>query len=153
MAKSIPLTQGKMALVDDEDFDKLNQYKWCFDGQYAQSKIGNKTTRMHRVIFDSPQVDHVDGDGLNNQRSNLRACNHTQNQMNSVKRKSLSIKLSSKYKGVSWHKQTEKWRARIQTSQGCLYLGLFEVEEDAARAYDEAAKENFGEFARLNFPA
>lgn len=149
MAKCIPLTQGKAALVDDEDFDKLNQYKWCFDGQYAQRKVGNKTIRMHRVILDSPQVDHIDGDGLNNQRSNLRVCTHTQNQMNRAKHKIMS----SKYKGVSWNKPTEKWRARIETNQGSLYLGLFEVEEEAARAYDEAAKENFGEFARLNFPA
>lgn len=148
MTKSIQLTQGKIALVDDEDFERLNQYKWCFSGQYAQRKVLRKTILMHRVILECPQVDHIDGNRLNNQRSNLRACNHAQNQMNREKSKGLS----SVYKGVSWHKQVEKWRARIQTNQGCLYLGLFESEIEAAQTYDEAAKEHFGEFARLNFP-
>lgn len=148
MTKSIPLTQGQAALVDDDLFDELNKHKWCFDGRYAQRKEGKKTIRMHRVILESPQVDHIDGNRLNNQRSNLRACNHTQNQMNREKSKGLS----SLYKGVSWHKQTEKWRARIQTSEGNLYLGLFESEVEAAQVYDEAAKQHFGQFARLNFP-
>lgn len=146
MTKSISLTQGKNALVDDDDFDELNKVKWSFDGQYAQRKVENKTIRMHRVILDSPQVDHIDGNRLNNQRANLRVCNHKQNQRNRKKNK----KMSSKYKGVSWHKQTEKWRARIQTDDGAVHLGLFDSEIDAAQAYDEAAKEHFGEFARTN---
>lgn len=149
MTKSIFLTQGKIALVDDEDFEELNKYKWCFDGQYAQRRIGKTTLRMHKVIIETPpgkHIDHIDGNPLNNQRSNLRVCSHAENQMNRKK----SDGLSSKYKGVSWHKQTEKWRATIKINQGLMYLGLFEVEEDAARAYDEAAKEHFGEFAKVN---
>ena len=156
MAKSIPLTQGKFALVDDEDFEYLNQYKWQISNNgYAvrQSRIngGNpKTILMHREII-SPDtylyVDHVNMDKLDNRRKNLRVCSNSQNQRNRKKQPN-----NSGYKGVFFYKEKKKWRASIWVDGKPLYLGLFESPELAANAYDEEAKKYFGEFARINFP-
>lgn len=106
---------------------------------------------MHREILglmpEDPDVDHRDGEGLNNRRSNLRLVTNSQNNMNSQCRWGAL----SKYKGVSWHKRREKWQGRIKLNGKEIYLGYFDNEKKAARAYDEAAKKHFGEFARLNF--
>lgn len=145
MTKIISLTQGKVTLVSDQDFEKLNKYKWCFDGQYAQRRIRTKTLRMHRDIFDVPkgmQVDHIDGDHLNNTRENLRICTNAENQMNRSKK--------GMYKGVTLHKETGKFRAYIKKDGKQIHLGLFEKPEDAAKEYDRAAVELFGSFARTN---
>lgn len=122
---------------------------------YAHSSIKrNRITTgisLHRLITLAPrgvQVDHRDGDGLNNQLSNLRFATSQQNQCN--QRKQLGT--SSRFKGVVWHKGGNKWMAQTKVFGRRMYLGLHETEEDAARAYDRAALEYFGEFARLNFP-
>lgn len=159
MTKQISLTQGLFATVDDTDFEFLNQWKWCAhtkDGKkFYAVRSGlrlpfQKTIYMHRVIMNTPDdmdVDHRDGNGLNNTRGNLRNCTNTQNQRN---REKLSNNTSG-YKGVTWNKEREKWVAQIKVNGKLIRLGRFSKIEDAAHAYDQAAKKYFGEFARTNF--
>ena len=161
--KEIKLTQGKVALVDDEDFEKLNQYKWFvhhsgerwYALRSASTKIQNwrqvqKIIRLHRQIMNPPnnmQVDHKDGDGLNNQRSNLRICTQSQNNANSRLAKNNSIG----YKGVHFYGLANKYQARITKDKINYSFGYYHHPEDAALAYDKAAHELFGEFAKTNF--
>lgn len=152
--KEIQLTQGQVALVDDEDFEKINQFKWCaFKGRnsfYAMRGISisgqSNTVYMHCAILNGKGVDHIDHNGLNNQKSNLRFCTRSENGMNRTKHASAS----STYKGVCFHKGTKKWRTKIRISGREIYLGYFASEADAAKAYNEKAIELFGEFANLN---
>lgn len=156
--KSLPLTNGNVAFVDDEAFDVLSQWKWMFSEGYAvryERKDGRRIGRvhMHRVVLglsksDPRVVDHINGNKLDNRRANLRPATRSQNGANRRK----SAGMSSRYKGVSWQRKTNKWVAALRCDQKWLRLGLFEVEEDAARAYDKVARETFGEFALLNFP-
>jgi hypothetical protein len=156
--KEIPLTQGKVALVDDEDYEWLNQWKWCanWDGRnwYVVRTDYNddrsRRVRMHRQIMGEPEskVDHADGNGLNNQRKNLRLATDPENQWN--RRKSCGC--SSIFKGVVWHKRDECWQTQIKHLGIRKYLGSFKYEKVAALAYDFAARDLFGERARLNFP-
>jgi len=148
--------KGKyVALVDDEDFDRVNQFNWSVYNQgklsYAGriTKINNvkKFTQMHCFIYGSKYIDHIDGDGLNNQRSNLRIANKSQNAMNAKKH----TRSTSKYKGVYYYKRDNKWASQIVLNNKRYYLGLFADEIDAAKAYDKKAIELFGEFAKLNF--
>lgn len=151
--KLIPLTQGKFAMVDDEDFDRLNQFKW-----YAQ-KTGSRcyaaTGRhiyMHRVILGlsgNIMTDHKNGNGLDNQKSNLRPATNAENQQGFRRLKSVK---SSVFRGVSWKKIAKLWYVTIAVKGENTHLGCYESEEDAAHVYDYAAKIYFGEFARLNFP-
>lgn len=148
--QQIPLTQGRFALVDDEDFEYLNQWKWYFDHGYARrdQKIEGKKRRiyMHReIIENSFGVDHKDNNRLNNQRSNLRSATQAQNILNTKKYKGWT----SRFKGVSWHKKSKKWMAQIRASKKHFYLGLFDKEVDAYEAYKEAAIRLHGEFASL----
>ena len=153
--KRIPLTQGLCAIVDDEDYEWLNQWKWCAANHnghwYAVRRENGREQSMHRQILDlrfgdKRQTDHIDGDGLTNKRTNLRVCTPAQNQYNQKQKTA-----SSKFKGVRWHKKARKWQAQIQFKQKVSYIGLFISEIDAARAYDEKAIELFGELANLNF--
>ena len=147
----IKLTQGKVAKVDEEDYEFLMQWKWHFKNGYAARTVtterGERALFMHRVLCsgEHSHVDHKDGDGLNNCRENLRPCNHQQNQWN---RKAISR--SSDYKGVCWCKRSGKWRVYIMIDKRQKFLGYFEDEKQAARSYDEAAEQYFGEFARTN---
>jgi hypothetical protein len=151
--KEIPLTKGKVALVDDENFEWLNQWKWCvsINGYAIRRKLKSvKCIHMHREIIKTPagmDTDHINGNRLDNRLINLRICNTPENQHNSKLRKSNT----SGYKGVSWHQQNKKWLAQITNNYKNTYLGCFDTPEKAAHAYDKAAKELFGEFARLNF--
>ncbi len=156
--RSIELTQGQVALVDDADFERLNQFKWYASKQpgtfYACRDAGGRTNRkqirMHRVITGvtkSRQVDHINGNGLDNRRTNLRICVASQNQANRGKQRNCK----SGFKGVSWNKSNRKWVSLIQVLGKHIYLGGFDCKITAARAYDEKAKEMFGEFARTNF--
>jgi hypothetical protein len=153
--KQIPLTRGMFALVDDEDFEYLNQFKWYAHKDsatyYAMRKKNRKDVRMHRVILGitEPKVfgDHIDHNGLNNQRSNLRIATPAQNQRNKASRKGSS----SKYLGVAnYPKKNKPWGATISSNNKHYHLGHFAKEEDAARAYNEAAIKYHGEFANLN---
>jgi len=158
--KTISLTQNKVALVDDADYNFLNCFKWYAKkmghSYYAMrhSNIGNgkqKTEYMHRVILgfqpdDKRQTDHIDGNGLNNQRSNLRVCTVTQNQQYSRKQ----VTGKSRYKGVNWDCRDCRWKSQIQVNGQKIHLGLFLSEVKAAQVYDVAAIKHFGEFARTN---
>ena len=158
--KQITLTQGKVALVDDDDYVWLNQWKWCakpghhtfYAAHYVRvAKYKHRFEKMHRLILglqesDKQQVDHVDGNGLNNQRSNLRICTITQNNQSRRKRKVGT----SKYKGVYWHQRDHKWQSRITVNKKRIQLGCFDSETDAAIAYNRAALKCFGEFVVLN---
>ena len=156
--KKIPLTQGKFTLVDDEDFERASNYKWFRDRatytSYATRNIGTRPNkskqRMHRLIMQAKkgqQIDHINGNGLDNRRCNLRFCTNSQNQMNAR-----PMGGSSKYKGVSWNKKGNKWYSAIRFNYKQIHLGVFVSETLAAKAYDSKAKELFGEFAYLNFP-
>jgi len=158
--KEIKLTQGKVALVDDEDFEKLNQFKWytrkCGNVFYAarmsETNLGYRIILpMHRVVMNTPKdmkTDHIDHNGLNNQKSNLRICTNIQNVYN----KRPQINSSSKYRGVSFIKSSskKKWRAAIKHNGKDYHLGCFEYEIDAAKAYNIAANKFWGEFAYMN---
>lgn len=151
MAKSILLSQGYSAIVDDEDFEWLSQWKWYYHEGYAVRNYKGKTIRMHRQILDAKddkEVDHVNRNRLDNRRHNLRECNRRQNQAN--KWKTGHKDHSSKYKGVSRKKNENKWCAQIECNDKNLFLGYFDNEVVAANVYNHKAKEVFGEFALLN---
>lgn len=156
--KLIPLTQGKYAIVDEMDYEWLSQWKWNYHKfGYAirtqhicitdnkQIKVG---IRMHRLIMDAADgldVDHINGDTIDNRRSNLRVCSRSENMMNQRKTRG-----TSKYKGVYWNAERKKWMARLKIDKKTIFLGRFLSQEDAALAYNNAATQYFGEFARLN---
>jgi hypothetical protein len=169
LVEHIELTQGKTALVDDIDKD-LAKLRWKAhtnkseerDLFYAVRNIycdGKSTSiRMHRLIMErilgrklksGEQVDHIDSNGLNNSRDNLRLATNGENCQH--RRKTLS-ETTSRFKGVSWHSRAEKWYAEIQFNGRQKSLGYFDFEEDAAKAYDRAALEYFGNYSLLNFP-
>ncbi len=158
MYKTIPLTQGQFALVDEEDFAWLMQWNWCADYKaqvdiwYAARTRRTSGTLLHRVILGARRgqcVDHINGNGLDNRRSNLRLATYTENAQNRRKARGT---FSSQYKGVYWCAPTKKWRAQVQPNRTSVYLGQFDTEESAAKAYDAKARELFGAFALLNFP-
>jgi hypothetical protein len=150
--KTIPLSQGKFALVDDEDFDNLNQFLWYASNEHrswysARTYINENrhriTLRMHCEIVKEKGWDHIDRDGLNNQRNNLRKASFSDQ---SVNRK--IVPGISGYRGV--HPRDGKWRARVCKHGKYTCLGTFETAEQAALAYNEGAKELHGSFAVLN---
>ncbi len=150
----IPLTQGKFAVVDPEDYDALTKYKWYAIKRgrqyYAVAKLGRKKVRMHRLIMKSPRnkvVDHINHNGLDNRKANLRLATAQQNTWNKPKQKG---SYSSQYKGVAWIKDKQRWRSKITYNGRDISLGYFDDEKAAARAYDRKAKELFGEYASLN---
>jgi hypothetical protein len=153
---TIPLTQGKVAIVDEQDYAALNRWKWrALKGgltYYAVRSVGKDVVMMHRQIMaavDQEYIDHRDLDGLNNRRENLRRCSHSRNHQNQRPRRDRKCK----YKGVSrYADRPGLFRARIDNGTKRIHLGCFTSEEAAARAYDRAALEYFGEFARTNFP-
>lgn len=152
--KTIPLSKGHVTVVDVEDYDMLSKYSWWIDAYgYAlttQKIYGRKKNiRMHRMILEPPAdkvVDHIDGDPLNNQKSNLRIVSQKQNLRNSRTRHN---NLSG-YKGVGWYKNYKKWQVRISVDGKQIHIGYFDDKHEAARAYNEAALLHYGEFAWLN---
>jgi hypothetical protein len=150
--KLIPLTQGKSAIVDDEDFGYLNQFKWCFNNGYAitmeSRKFNNGKQRriyMHRVILNTPsdlEGDHVNRNRLDNRKENLRICTHKQNTQNH----SILKSNTSGYRGVHFLKSKNKWRVIIQNE----FIGYFNNKKQAAKTYNIEALKRYGEFANLN---
>lgn len=160
--KEIQLTQGKVALVDDSDFERVNQFKWYAQrGWYGttgitwyarrafQRSLGRQGwIRLHQFILPGADgIDHKNGNGLDCRKQNLRSATDAQNQGNRKKQAGAS----SKYKGVCWHRAARKWAAGICSRGVSKHLGVFVEEKEAAMAYDTEAKKLFGEFARLNF--
>ena len=153
----IPLTQGKVAIVDASDFDWLSQWKWFAHNQdglwYAHrnqwSDGKHSIVLMHRAIMDAPAgicVDHKNECGIDNRRSNLRLANKQKNSCN----RGPNATNKSGYKGVFWDKNSRKWQAQICAHGKRIYLGTFADKQHAALAYDAAAKKHHGEFAHLN---
>lgn len=160
--REIPLTRGKIAIVDAADYEYLSQFKWqaqpnkpgkYYAFRYGRKPDGTKTRlAMHREILGvtdpSVDVDHKDGDGLNNTRNNLRPATSQQNNCN----KGPGIRNTTGYKGVSWSQYMRKFKAGIMLDGKERHLGYFYTDIEAAHAYDIAASELHGEFAYLNFP-
>jgi hypothetical protein len=150
--KTIALTKGKFTTVDDEDYEMLSKYKWRYHPKnYATTDIKGKSERMHRIIMNAPKgmdTDHIDGDGLNNQKVNLRICSRSQNMMNTVPRRDSS----TGFKGVSFYKayKFKKYESYINKDGKRYKLGYYKTKEEAALAYNKAAIELFGEFAKIN---
>jgi hypothetical protein len=163
--KLIPLTQGKFAMVDDADFDYIGQWKWRAikdhkkDNYRAVREEKNRTIYIHRQIMNSPNgmdVDHCNHNGLDNQRNNLRICTHAENLRNQLPQQRRNK--TSKYKGVSRWAGIVKdgrhcyamWVTQIKKNSKTVWKRYFRNEEDAARAYNEKAKEVHGKYACLN---
>lgn len=146
---------GKVAIVDDEDYELLSSRKWWANADgYAIARAGSgrksPSILMHRLLLNPPrhlQIDHINGNRLDNRRCNLRLCNTAQNNQNM---RPGARKGSSQFKGVHWCNERHKWCATIKGANRRYNLGRFDNEEDAARAYDCKAAELFGEFAKFN---
>lgn len=157
--KIIATSKGGAILVDAQDYDLVKHYTWHVsktkgsETPYAvahshyDEKGNQKLVKMHHLITQDTNIDHINGNGLDNRRANLRKANAYQNSWNSKSHAGSK----SKYKGVSWNKERQKWKAQI-TCKGTHYnLGHFDTEEAAAKVYDARAKKLHGKFARLNF--
>lgn len=157
MSRLIPLSQGQSAIVDDADFDFLSQWKWTAQRQadgrfYVMRRDARRLILMHRLLNGTPDgfvTDHIDGDGLNNQRANLRTATQAQNTMNRHGKRGGT----SRFKGVWDDSKTaphKPWRAAIRINGKLKYLGRFASEEAAGAAYAQAAANHFGEFSRTS---
>jgi len=150
--RRIPLGNGVYAYVDAADYEWLSRYRWCMiSGGYAARRVGRKWIFMHREIMQPPEgmvVDHFDHNKANNCRLNLHVCTPAENQHNNTKRPGTS----SRFKGVSYVKRLGKYRASFWFNGHRFWLGCFEDEVEAARAYDYKAVQCCGPFARLNLP-
>lgn len=151
----IPVGHDRFAYVDNEDYRYINSFKWCSRKQgrtfYARRQVkterGKRAMEMHRFIMNPGpglEIDHIDGNGLNNSRSNLRIVTHAQNAMN----RTISKNNTSGFKGVSWHRVAKKWRSSIGFMGKSIIIGMFDSRIDAANAYKQAEIKYFGEFRR-----
>lgn len=158
MSKHIPLSQGKLALIDDDDFETHGQVKWhamnhgrrTYAVRNVRVGLHSKAIYLHRQIMNAPKgmdVDHINGDTLDNRKCNLRICTRSENLRNRPK----DPDNTSGYKGVHWSKKYNKWQSKIVLQRKTIHLGFFDDPIEAARAYDAKAKEIHGEFAFLNF--
>lgn len=158
--RTVKVGKDHEAFVDDEDYELVAGYTWCLDQFprliYAVAKIKGRKVKMHRLIMQpgaGHHIDHIDCNGLNNQRGNLRICTISENAQNQRTR---IVPKTSQYKGVSFDARRSapgrsgRWRAQVG-HHGCLFRRSFKTELEAARAYDDEAKKHFGAFARLNF--
>lgn len=150
--KKIPLNKGKFATIDDKDFEELGQMRWELDGNgyvYSRSQRNRSVKRiwLHKLLLDCPrsmEIDHIDGNILNNQRANLRVVTHADNLKNQKLRKNNTTGLN----GVGWFGAGKKWRARIMVDYKEIHLGYFEDKQEAIKARRKAEQTYFGEFTR-----
>jgi hypothetical protein len=159
--RKIPLGEGRFTIVEPGDFYQLNRFNWCAKENgpriYAVRLVGDSNNRtkiisMHREIMGEPAgmlVDHRNRNTLDNRKENLRLATHSQNQFNKGK---TTRKTTSRFIGVFFEKQSGRWVARTTVGGKRIWLGRFDDETEAARAYDEAAREYHKEFAQFNFP-
>jgi hypothetical protein len=156
-ARAIELTQGYYAVVDEDDYERLSKLQWYAHRQKrrvcAKASVGGGDKLfLHRVVINAPagqSVDHINGDALDNRKKNLRLCDALNNSRG-FRRKRVGV--SSRFRGVYFYARDSKWVAEIKVNGRGMYLGRFDFEEQAGRAYDDAAVTHFGEFATLNFP-
>lgn len=159
--KKIPLCgvhgKGKYALVDDEDYNQVKQYRWHLAAGYIKTSLKgrrkNRHVTLHDVILWKPKgkklvTDHINGNCLDNRRKNLRICTNTENCRNTK----IGKNNTSGFKGVSWAAERGAWLVQIMVNRKKIWLGYFDNKVDAAKAYDKAAIKAFGDFAWLNFP-
>lgn len=156
--KEIKLTKNKISIIDDEDFDRVSKYKWhCLANDYAARKFYyekkdgkwvTKYIRLHQFVLNefNKEIDHINGNRLDNRKENLRFCDRTLNNANI----GLKSNNTSGYKGVRLNRTMKKWFASITAYKKVYYLGSFKDKIDAAKAYNKKAKELFGDFARIN---
>ena len=154
--KPLPLTKGKVALVDDEDFAAISKYKWYAERRkhtyyaYRRDRVTRKVVRMHREILKPRKgqvIDHKNHNGLDNRRSNIRLCTYANNAQNSRRKRGVSG-----FRGV-WPHPSGIWHVYIQCRGVATFLGCFHDPAEGAKAYDKAAKRLHGTFAILNFPS
>ncbi|MBA4183030.1 MAG: HNH endonuclease [Acidobacteria bacterium] len=158
------LSQNKIVLIDDEDFERVNQFKWCYLANYGASKHitgyaarsdytnGKKTIYLHKFLLNPPvglKVDHINGNGLDCRKENLRIATVAQNCFN----RAIAIDSTSGFKGVYWKPAHKKFVASITVQGKQKHLGLFNSAVDAAMCYDRHARLYYGDFAAVNFPA
>lgn len=151
--KRIPLSQGRFAFVDDEDYPYLSKFKWHYSGGYAKRNLWYSKkphiVRMHHFVLPLKKgymIDHINGIGTDNRKENLRLVTKSQNMMNRGKQ----VNNTSGYMGVTYHRPTNKWRAYIKKDKKQIHLGLFKEPTEAALAYNDAATKYHGEYAFLN---
>ncbi len=150
--QEIQLTKGRVTIVDDEDYDWLTTWKWCTSQGYAARSVASDhvdVIYMHRLLLAAPPkmvVDHINLDKLDNRRSNLRLCTRSQNCYNRPASKSSR----SGVKGVFWDNEKGKWLSQICVSGKRIHIGRFNSMEEAARAYNDAARDVFGQYAYIN---
>lgn len=142
--------KGKFsAIVDDDDFEEINKFRWSYTRGYAIRRAGRLCLLMHRQIMETPEgleTDHINGHKLDNRRTNLRVVNHTENN----RYRPIQKNNTSGYKGVAWNRTLKYWVAYIKVDQKRLHLGYFNNKEEAAIAYNKSAKKYHGKFAILN---
>ena len=158
--REIKITRGFVTIVDDEDYDRLSKYHWCYHGggdaargYHENGKV--HIEKMHQAIMgiapEGYMIDHINGDKLDNRRCNLRFVTHQQNIFNSKPKITVKGKrCRSRFKGVTWRGDRGKWRSCITIDRKRHYIGLYDTEEEAAIAYNNAAIMLFGEYAKLN---
>ena len=149
--KEIHLTQGKVAIVDDDDYEEISKHKWHYHhaGYAKRSVKHSKALLMHREILNVPkgfETDHINGDKLDNRKENLRVCTPAENKYN----RTFQSNNTSGYKGVAWNKAAKKWFSKINAGGKIYCIGYFTDAKEAALAYNEAALRLHGEFANVN---